>query len=101
LRVADPHDPQTKLDQAGEQQGPQRGAQECFQHHLPPFVLAFSLALAMRFASACSVPGSSMRATGIPTNTLSNDPLQNQSIICFTARAATSPRETTARNTKV
>src|SRR4029077_5928254 len=97
LRVADARHPQTKLDHYCKQQGPQCGAEECFQHHLPPFVLA----LAMRFASACSVTGSSMRASAIPTNTSSSDPLQNQSTMSFTARAATSPRAAQSRNPKV
>src|SRR5215468_666525 len=86
-RVPHTQDRQGEPYDDAKRQRPQRRFQEQVQHYrLPPF------AFATLSAKVRSCRWSSMALSTMPTRTSSTDPLQNKSMIRWTALAATFPR---------
>ena len=90
-RIARAGELQTKPDDRAKQERPQCRFQQQPQHHFFPLFVCDIRSVSMRRRLRSSIAVSTM-----PTSTSSTDPLQNQSTIRCTARAATRPRASVA-----
>src|SRR3954453_14062864 len=100
VRISDAKQMQADPHGASKDQGAKRRLRQNRQHYFfPP--LAPPLAFAILSASARNFFWSSIAVSTMPTRTSSIEPLQNQSTMRCTALAATCPRGSAARYTKV